>query len=117
MIPTRAIFALLLAISTSLALAGEVVVDSGDIGTDILEDTTENSDSRSSEVAAPIEHLFGPPIAELVSNEPIVPLADAVAAAAGVAAAITVLDSPPRLYAWPGQQPSYLKEFRYPHPC
>ncbi len=35
MIPTRAIFALLLAISTSLALAGEVVVDSGDIGTDI----------------------------------------------------------------------------------
>jgi len=93
MIPTRAIFALLLAISTSLALAGEVVVDSGDIGTDILEDTTENSDSRSSEVAAPIEHLFGPPIAELVSNEPIVPLADAVAAAAGVAAAITVLDT------------------------
>jgi len=91
MIPTRAIFALLLAISTSLALADEVAVDPGDKGGDILEDTTEDSDSRSSEVAAVVEHLVGPPVAEVVSDEPAVPLADAVIAATGVAAPITVL--------------------------
>jgi len=93
MIPTRAMFLIFLAFATSRVLAGEVAIDPGDNGADILEDTTDDSDSRSSEVAAAVEHLFGPPIADVITDEPIVPLADAVIAAAGAAVPITVLDT------------------------
>ncbi len=93
MIPTRAMFLILLAFTTGPVPAGEVAIDPGDNGADILEDTTDDSDSRSSEVAAAVEHLVGPPIADVVSDEPIIPLADAVTAAAGAAVPITVLDT------------------------
>jgi len=91
MIPTRAITLILLALSVDPSLAGEVAVDPGDNGADVVEDTTEDADSRSSEVAAVVENLFGPPIAEMVPDEPVVPLADAVTAAVGVGTPITVL--------------------------
>jgi len=93
MISTRAMFLILLAFATGQALAGEVAVDPGDNGADILEDTTDDSDSRSSEVTAAAEHLFGPPLADVVTDEPIIPLADAVTAAAGAAVPINVLDT------------------------
>ena len=64
----------------ALAKAGEVAVDPSDDGTDILEDTTFDQDSRSSEVAAAAEHFIEPP----PSQEMTVPLAEAVAAAVGL---------------------------------
>ena len=86
----RTLTIILLALSASVALAGEVSVDPVDKGADVVEDTTEDIDSRSSEVAVAVEELLDPalPDAEL----PAIPLADAVTAAAGVASAITVLE-------------------------
>ncbi len=72
-------------------LAGEVAVDPGDNGADIVEDTTEDADSRSSEVAVAVEHLLDTPVPE--TELPVIPLADAVTAAGGAATAITVLDT------------------------
>jgi hypothetical protein len=91
MSPTRAICVILLAVAAESLLAGEVAIDPSDNGVDILEDTTEDTDSRSSEVAVAAEHLLGPPITEVEAGEPVVPLADAVTAAAGLAVPITVL--------------------------
>jgi len=91
MLSPRAIFSLFTAVAASAAIAGEVAVDPVDGGADILEDTTEDVDSRSSEVAAVVEHLVGPPLAEFEIDEITVPLADAVTAAEGIAATITVL--------------------------
>jgi len=87
----RAIIAICSAVAASAALAGEITVDPGIDDVDILEDTTENVDPRSSEVAATVENMVGPPLAEILDDEPVVPLAEAVTAAAGVAAPITVL--------------------------
>jgi predicted deacylase len=84
---------ILLALGVGPATAGEVAVDPGDNGTDIVEDTTEDIDSRSSEVAAAAEQLLGPVMIEVATDEPVIPLADAVTAAAGVASTITVLGS------------------------
>jgi predicted deacylase len=70
-----------------IAGAGEVAVDPGDTGADIREDTTEDADSRSSEVAVAVEEMvepFEPHVAE-------VPLADAVAAAEGAAEPLELL--------------------------
>lgn len=67
--------------------AGEVAVDRGDSGVDIREDTTEDVDSRASEVAVAVEQMvepFEPHVAD-------VPLADAVEAAQGVAAPLELL--------------------------
>ncbi|MDH3806969.1 MAG: succinylglutamate desuccinylase/aspartoacylase family protein, partial [Gammaproteobacteria bacterium] len=86
MFPTRVFTIILLALASPL-LAGEVAVDPGDNGADILEDTTEDADSRSSEVAAAVENLLDPDI----TTEPVIPLADAVNAAAGLAEPIAVL--------------------------
>jgi len=91
MLSHRAIIAIFSAVAASAALAGEVAVDPVDDGADILEDTTEDVDSRSSEVAAAVEHLVGPPLAGIEVDEVAVPLADAVTAAEGVAAPITIL--------------------------
>jgi len=91
MLSHRAIIAIFSAVAASAALAGEVAVDPVGNGADILEDTTEDVDSRSSEVAAVVEHLVGPPLAEIEIDEVAVPLADAVTAAEGVAAPITIL--------------------------
>jgi predicted deacylase len=91
MLSHRAIFATFAALAASAALAGEVSVDPVGDGTDILEDTTEDTDSRSSEVAAAVEHLMGPPVPEPDTGVVAIPLADAVTAAAGAAAPITIL--------------------------
>jgi len=82
---------ILLAFGTGPALAGEVAVDPGDNGTDVVEDTTEDIDSRSSEVAVAVADLLGPVHIEVPADAPVIPLADAVTAAAGLASSITVL--------------------------
>jgi len=87
----RALTIILLALLAGPALAGEVSVDPGDNGTDIVEDTTEDTDSRSSEVAVAVEHFVDP--APEHSDLPAIPLADAVTAAGGTATAMTVLGS------------------------
>jgi len=76
-----------LVFATSLVLAGEVAVDPGDNGTDILEDTTDDLDSRSSEVAAAAEEMVDP----LVAERPAIPLADAVNSAEGLAEPLQLL--------------------------
>ena len=85
----RALTIILLAMGAVCARAGEVSVDPGDNGTDIVEDTTEDLDSRSSEVAVAAEHLLDeePERPEL----PAIPLADAVTAAGGSATALSLL--------------------------
>jgi len=67
--------------ATNLSMAGEVAVDPGDNGTDILEDTTDDVDSRSSEVAVAAEEMVDP----VVADRPAIPLADAVNSAEGLA--------------------------------
>ena len=63
------------------AFGSEVSVDPGDNGADIVEDTTEDTDSRSSEVAVAVEDLVDPAPQE--DELPAIPLAEAVTAAAG----------------------------------
>ena len=70
-----------LVFATNLAIAGEVAVDPGDNGADILEDTTDDVDSHSSEVAVAAEEMVDP----VVADGPSVPLADAVNSAEGLA--------------------------------
>ncbi len=70
-----------LACATNLAMAGEVAVDPGDNGTDIVEDTTDDVDSRSSEVAAAAEEMVDP----VVADRAAIPLAEAVNSAEGLA--------------------------------
>jgi uncharacterized protein len=72
-----------------VALGGEVAIDPVDEGTDILEDTTEDDDSRSSEVAAAVEDMIEP----VAVHERLVPLADAVTAADGLAEPMEFLGS------------------------
>jgi predicted deacylase len=90
MIQARALTIILLAFSAGSVVAGEVSVDPVDDGADIVEDTTEDTDSRSSEVAVAVENLLSPALPE--TDLPAIPLADAVTAAGGAASAISVLD-------------------------
>ena len=78
---------LLLLLGPGALLAGEVAVDPSDNGADIREDTTEDSDSRSSEVAVAVEDMVAPDY----SHVPTIPLADAVAAADGIAEPLDLL--------------------------
>ena len=71
------------------AFGGEVAIDPVDEGTDTLEDTTEDDDSRSSEVAAAVEDMIEP----VAVHERLVPLADAVTAADGLAEPMEFLGS------------------------
>jgi predicted deacylase len=80
-----------LALGASLAFAGEVAVDPSDNGTDIVEDTTEDLDSRSSEVAVAVEHLLDE--AAEPAELPAIPLADAVTSAGGIATTMSLLDT------------------------
>ena len=91
MIRSLAFTLIWLALGVDAALAGELAVGPGDSGADLLEDTTDTAGSRSGDVSATPEDLLGPPIAGPVTDEPIVPLAEAVTAAAGVAMPIEVL--------------------------
>ncbi len=80
------IAALLLCVA-EIALAGEVANDPSDNGADIIEDSTEDLDSRSSEVAAAAESLIDP----VSLHESDGPLADAVSSAGSTAAPLDVL--------------------------
>jgi len=88
--PVRAFTIILPVFYTGFVVAGEVAVDPSDSGADIVEDTTEDIDSRSSEVAVAVEDLLDPSRPE--TELPAIPLADAVTAAGGAASAINVLD-------------------------
>jgi predicted deacylase len=85
--PILACLALLLS-STSL-LAGEPAVDPSDNGTDVLEDSTFDSDSRSSETSVAAEQL----VEAVPAHAHLVPLADAVTTAEGKAAPLLLLDN------------------------
>ena len=76
-------------LAAGLALGSEVSVDPGDNGTDIVEDTTEDADSRSSEVAVAVEQLVDPAPSD--EELPAIPLAEAVTAAAGTAEPMLML--------------------------
>jgi len=79
--------ALLLIASGGWVHAGEVAVDPADNGADILDDTTEDADSRSSEVAAAAEEFV-----EVVPEHSLdVPLAEAVTTAEGLAEPLLLL--------------------------
>jgi uncharacterized protein len=88
--PVRALTIILPAFYAGFVVAGEVSVDPSDSGADIVEDTTEDIDSRSSEVAVAVEELLVPSRPE--TGLPAIPLADAVTAAGGTASAINVLE-------------------------
>jgi predicted deacylase len=78
-----------LALCAASSEAGEVSVDPGDNGADVVVDTTEDTDSRSSEVAVAVENLVDP--APTLAELPAIPLADAVTAAGGAATTVTIL--------------------------
>ena len=74
---------------SALSLAGEVAVDPADNGTEVRDDTTEETDPRSGDVAAAAQD-----ITEAAPNETDdVPLADAVTAAEGSAAPLVLLNT------------------------
>ena len=85
--PILACLALMLS-STSL-LAGEPAVDPSDNGTDVLEDSTFDSDSRSSETSVAAEQL----VEAVPAHAHLVPLADAVTTAEGKAAPLLLLNN------------------------
>lgn len=80
-----------LALCVGPALAGEVAVDPGDNGVDVIEDTNEDTDSHSSEVAAAVEYFIDPVSIDVPTNGPVIPLAEAVTAAAGFAMSMDLL--------------------------
>ncbi len=85
--PILACLALLL--SSTSPLAGEPAVDPSDNGTDILEDSSFDSDSRSSETSVAAEQL----VEAVPAHAHLVPLADAVTTAEGKAAPLLLLDN------------------------
>ncbi len=78
--------AALLSLATAVAFAGEAALEPVDSGADLREDTTEDADSRSAEVAAAAEQFVEP--AETPS---VVPLADAVTTAGNLPASLRIL--------------------------
>lgn len=80
---------LTLLLSSTSILAGEPAVDPSDNGTDVLEDSTFDSDSRSSETSAAAEQL----VDAVPAHEHLVPLADAVTTAEGKAGPLSLLDT------------------------
>ena len=82
----------LILLANNAVTAGEVAVEPEDNGTDILKDTTEDMDSRSDEVAASAEQLIDTiPVDTAPEQPPVVPLADAVATADGLAQPLEIL--------------------------
>ncbi|MGB5257923.1 MAG: succinylglutamate desuccinylase/aspartoacylase family protein [Woeseiaceae bacterium] len=78
---------LLLLLPVTVAWAGEAAIEPSDNGTDVLEDTTVDTDSRSSETSAAAEEL----VEAVPAHEHLVPLADAVTTAEGQAAPLQLL--------------------------
>ena len=68
---------LVLLLPVSFALAGEAAIEPTDNGADVLQDTTVDADSRSSETSAEAEQL----VEAVPAHEHLVPLADAVTTA------------------------------------
>ena len=96
------------------ALASEAAVEPSDNGTDILEDSTVDTDSRSSETTAAAEQL----VEAVPAHEPDVPLAEAVTTAEGQAEPLLLLGSeilPGRRIACPGMPPSCSRAYPYRH--
>jgi len=85
--PILACLALLL--SATPVLAGEPAVDPSGNGTDVLQDSTFDSDSRSSETSVAAEQL----VEAVPAHAHLVPLADAVTTAEGKAAPLLLLDN------------------------
>jgi len=85
--PILACLALLL--SATPLLAGEPAVDPSGNGTDVLQDSTFDSDSRSSETSVAAEQL----VEAVPAHAHLVPLADAVTTAEGKAAPLLLLDN------------------------
>jgi predicted deacylase len=81
------LFAGLLSSATDFAVAGETSVERSDGGADLVQDTTDEGDARSSETSAAAEEL----VDAVPGHEPDVPLADAVTTAAGQAAPLQIL--------------------------
>ena len=81
--------ACLLLLPASHALASEAAVEPPDNGADIREDSTVDTDSRSSETTAAAEQLVEP----VPAHEHLVPLADAVITAEGQAEPLILLDN------------------------
>ena len=80
---------LLLFASCGPGLAGEAAIDPSDNGVDVLEDSTVDLDSRSSETSAAAEHLLD----STATREYMGPLADAVHDAEGQAEPLNILDA------------------------
>ena len=78
---------MLLAAASGWCVAGEVAVDPADNGTDIRDDTAEDADSRSNEVAAAVEEF----VEAVPSHTHDVPLAEAVTSAEGAAEPLRLL--------------------------
>jgi predicted deacylase len=74
-------------LASKWVVAGEVAVDPPDNGVDVRNDTTEDADSRSSEVAVAAEQLVEP----VPGHTSDVPLADAVITAQGLAEPLVLL--------------------------
>jgi len=79
--------AILLVSFANPLFAGEAAVDPSDNGTDVLEDMTEDLDSRSSEVATKTEDLVDP----IAMHDSSIPLADAVSTAGSDASPMELL--------------------------
>ncbi len=80
---------LLFAAPTCLVQAGEVAIEPNDNGSATREDTTEDIDSRSDEVAVATETMLD----VVAAHEGDVPLAEAVTSADGTPAAMYILDT------------------------
>jgi predicted deacylase len=76
-------------LASSWVFAGEVAVDPPGNGVDVRNDTTEDADSRSSEVAVAVEQL----VEAVPGHTSDVPLAEAVTTAEGLAGPLVLLDT------------------------
>ena len=86
-LPTLAF--LCLSVTSPLAVAGETAVEPSGNGVDILQDSTDEGDARSSETSAAAEKL----VDAVPAHEHDVPLADAVTTAEGLAKPLQLLGS------------------------
>lgn len=84
--PQNWLAVLLLCVANPL-FAAEAAVDPDDNGADVIEDMTEDPDSRSSEVSASTEDLVDP----VVMHDSSIPLADAVSTAGSKASPMELL--------------------------
>ena len=78
-----------LSVTPHPVLAGETAVEPSDNGVDMLQDSTDDGDARSSETSAAAENL----VDAVPAHEHDVPLADAVTTAEGLAEPLQLLGS------------------------